>query len=1798
TTVVTAFNNNRDFTNVPAGDYTVFVRDANGCTNPTGIAITVNAPPSVTATLDASTDYCYTAANPATLVVNVSGGVGPFTYQLDSNSAESSALTTLSFPNVTPGTHTILVTDSNNCTSTIKDIVIAPAVAFNLSLLQDLTCLVDASIGNPIITGGYGTPYTYTVSYDSETATAVTTFPYTATLPGTYVFTVSDAKGCPATSNTITVTPKTTPAHTTVKTDITCNGLDNGTITVTPSGGFTSAYNYVLTGPIPTVTQTTNQFTNLPAGDYTIKITDSKGCPSTPTTVTIANPTAIAANATATAFSCNSTTNAKQSATITVVPTGGTGAYTYSYNNGGSYGPSSTLTVNDNGLTQTFQIIVKDANGCLSPVQTIILVPLNKPTDLTFSNAAITCSATTTTVDVTATNGVGALTFLITGTTSGTNPSFFTPATTSGATATFPNLLPGNYTFKVTDANGCYYSESYTIDPVTPIAVTAVKLTDVACFGNNTGSARFTVTGFSSSGNYIINVTSVPASLPFTLSPTGDVRTLTNLVAGTYTFNVTDNTTGCTDSKSITINQPTAGVSITSATATAVFCSNDNSQITITATGGTPSYGYAAVPNTTAAPTTFGTSNIVTVNTTGGTILSWDVYVRDANGCVTPVPTTVNITNNGTPTVSATVTNQCVGTGSGFTIVATATSGLAPYTYTISTGVAPTGALLDTFTVAPGTYTVTAKDANGCPATTSVTVNQRLTAVAAVTKDITCAAAPEATIRVTISGGLAPFTYRVKIGTGTYGSPTTFVGTSFTYTAAGITGSTYEFEITDANGTPSCTAITNVVTTTTPVPVTATETITNLTCFNSGNGAVTINPTAGVAPFEYSFNGSAFSSLSTYSNLAASTGLGYPYVVRDSKGCLFNGFAIVNQPNEILFTVSKVDMSCNLSIILGSVTVNPITNGVGPFSYLLRNLTTGAVLNHPDPTGASFTFDNLSFGNYEIIITDSQGCSNTRTAQVLAPPDDLVIDLLTTSDCTNGATIIVSVNPIVVPPSPDYEFGIYDLATVPFSTSLLPPDGPTSPANMRRTFTNLTPGVVYSFVVRDNITGCYYFETASGPVPPTTLLTSNPIVANNVTCTGTATGSVTFTIDNYDATTVNWEIYTNQTNTPTGISGSITTPAPTTVTSAVGLIPGTYYIKFIEVGGSYAGCTSASSIFTITESPVLLDLNVTATKNDNCIINAGEIVAIANGGKTPYSFILNTSSTAPAANNPLWNSPSTFNVESGSYYVWVKDNSGCIIGEPVSVLLDPSPVIALKIVNKCVAQGAFEIEVTETTAGTGAYSISVDGSTFTSISGLPRIVSGLNSGSHTIIIKDANGCIDSETINIDEPLIATPAITALPTCANNNGVITMTGFGGPVAGTYTYTISPTFPSVVINNATGVITGLPAGTYTVTMTDTASPVNCSTTAEVTLSAAIPVTFTTATTPALCEGDSNGSITVTLLAGNTNPSYTYEIISPIIVPAQSSNIFTGLLPDAYTVRVNSGRGCSTDAINVVVADATPLSSNVKVDPNKSCSTTTLITVTGIGGTGSGYTYNFNGLGYTTDNTFTVNNIKIATTVNYTVKDANGCETTSQSVPTPELLPPTDLLFDIKIAPTCPAPTATVEVQATSGYGALNFTIIAIDGVLTTTYPTQTAAGKGVPTNFAGLPPGDYMFQVTDANGCSYQKLQTVSSVINITAAAKATTDVTCFGFANGTATFDIANFKGTYRYTFDGGTAVTGANSAQLTFSGLTPTTHTLVVTDQITGCSSTVNVTINQPAVALDFNSTATNTYCTTDTATL
>src|SRR5690606_20099563 len=270
-------------------------------------------------------------------------------------------------------------------------------------------------------------------------------------------------------------------------------------------------------------------------------------------------------------------------------------------------------------------------------------------------------------------------------------------------TGVFTGLTPNTYLFRVTDANGCYYTESFTINPVTPIAVSGTKISDVLCFGDNTGAIEFTVSG-TTGFTYTIN--GEPS-----IAGTSTIN-LTNLTEGSYTIVVTDTSTGCTDTDTIVIDEPDAALGL-ELTATNVHCNNDESQITAVVSGGTPNYSSAAVSFGSAEPnaSAFASGNTMTVDTNLG--LNWTVYVKDANGCI--AMETVSITADAMPTVTApTVSNQC-DVNSGFIFEVTNVTGVAPFTYSIDGTSFQSSPI---FTVnAPGNYTIYVRDANGCIAT-------------------------------------------------------------------------------------------------------------------------------------------------------------------------------------------------------------------------------------------------------------------------------------------------------------------------------------------------------------------------------------------------------------------------------------------------------------------------------------------------------------------------------------------------------------------------------------------------------------------------------------------------------------------------------------------------------------------------------------------------------------------------------------------------------------------------------------------------------------------------------------------------------------------------------------------------------------------------------------------------------------------------------------------------------------------------------------------------------------------------
>ena len=1747
TTNIIPSQSSNTFTNVSVGTYIVRSYDANNCTDDTTI-ITVVAPPTLSATLDPSSDICFDSVNQATLIVTASGGTSPYVYSIDGAPAQNSN----TFSIVGSGTHTIVVTDSYGCTSTINNIFIAPQLTAAISNIKELDCTVSP---NAVITGtisGGNAPFVVTVISGAGPGTiaqpTATTFTYTTAVADTYQFQIQDAKGC-MTTVTATINPLVPVTATLNPVNPSCNGSSDGSVQIIPSGGV-GPYTYSFNGSPFT---TTSLYTGLSAGIvYSYEVRDSKNCSFTGT-VTLTEPTAVITSATVTPFSC-SASNTKQSATITIaVPTTGTAPYTYSFN-GGGYSASNTLSINDNGTDQLITYSVRDANGCIY-TNSVTVLGLNPPTDLNFTAAPITCTATTTTVNASATNGVGTLTYEIISPLS---------AVTSNTSGTFAGLFPGTYLFKVTDVNGCYYTESLVIAPVTPIAVVGNITSDVLCFGDSSGSGLFTVSGNETVGAYSFALTAGTIGTG-TLIQSGNTITLSNVPTGTYTVEVTDTATGCTDDATIVIAQPSAPLALALASNSNANCNVTTSKVTVTATGGTPNYTYSFVQNNAPAGiyTASNTSNLDPL-----TSLNWDVYVKDANGCI--VKLDVVIATDPSPTVTASVPDQCSSNGSSYTISAAGSGGIGTLTYSIGSGFQSTG----TFTVTtPGTYTVTVKDANGCTGITTVTVYPVLTSTAILTKDLSCSVPTDATITINAAGGNGAYNYRVSTDSGVTYSTSGFVGNVFTTATPG----TYQFEITDANG---CTKVSNTIIIN---PIVYPE-ITNVTqtqdIFCNGETTATvkvnIDPTKGIAPFTYSIDGINFQSSSTFTGLGAGT---YTVTLMDSKGCKdMDNTLTIDQPTAIDVAYHVVDISCVGGISKGSIIIDEVTGGNPSYNYFVTGVNgyNDSELNADGST--SYKFDIVDFGLYQINVVDANGCSVLiQNVKVASPPDDLDIQINGTADCISGGTAEITVAGSLIGVGPFY-FNVYKGFGQTYSAldpTWIPEDGL---GTKHAIISNLIPGVTYTFIVYDSSSGCYYYEIADTAIPTNSELIASNLVPKNITCKGEADGKVSFDISSiyFNPTNVSYEIYNSLSLATTGISGSGIVPANGTLSvTDLGDLPFGNYIVVIkeEVGADNEGCSIVTDSFNITESAFDLEITASVIQNANCD-NDGIVSAQAKNGTAPYQFMISTSATTPLATDLGWVSSSTFNVPVGDYYVYVKDTYGCIQSSTMqTVPLDPSPEIALAVTDNCVNEGAFEITVSEITAGIAPYSISVNGSAFQNISGLPYTLSNLNSGTYTITLKDLNGCTDTKVLTLYRKLSTNAILTKELDCTSSpspDAIITLNvadGFGPFIYevstdGGTTYSASTPF----VGPSTS-YTATVAGTYTFKVTDANG---CEFISTATVDSKITPDFTFVQTNETCIDSNDGTITITPTAGVGPFTYSKDNGATF----QASNVFTGLdTTGTYNIVVQDSKLCNSLPQSVTISEPTAVSGTGVLTQELTCGAgnatqAAIVTISGSGGTGS-YKYSFNGgASYTTSNTFTT---YTAGTVSALVKDSNGCiSATAIDVDVPALNPPTDLDF-VATAVTCLALTSDVTLTTTNGVGPLSYEIV---------FPASATSNTSGASNgiFTGLNPGTYLFQVTDANGCTYQEAYTIDLVTNITVSGQLISDVSCNPGSNGEVQFYVANFAGTYSYTLDGGTTViSGQTTPTITLPGLAMGTYTIIVTDEITGCTATTYIDVSQPA---------------------
>ncbi len=574
-------------TGLGVGTYVVTTTDASGCTGTQ--TFTITQPTQVSAASLVGSPSCF-GGNNAGANITAAGGTGPYTFAWTPAAANTTSGNTNSGTGLSAGAYSIVVTDANGCSITHPINVTEPPQLTATATSIPSSC--NQSNGSVSVTtaGGTGVP---TVVWTPGGYTTTTVSNLAA---GTYNVVVTDANGC-TTNATTTVAPSANMTVTTAFTDLVCFGDNSGTASVTVTGN-TGLVTYVWT---PNVSST-NSATNLAAGTYIVDASDPNGC-STSSTITITEPPQLTTAVGGFNVSCFGVCDGQ----IVVIPTGGTGNYTFAWSNLCNQPSCTTICAG------TYNVLVTDQNGCTSSGTTTVTEP--PQILITSSYDTAHCGQADGNAYVNATGGTGLISYT------------WLPSNITGAT--LANIVGGNYDVVVADANGC--ADTITVNVVNQLGVVASMgtLVPVSCFGGNDGSATGTFTG--GNGPYTYN-----------WSPSGgSAATATGLSAGTFVVTATD-ADGCTSSANATIIEPPLLTVLVTSTPS-VVCAGSPVTLNATPGGGTPTYTVTWQPIN-----QIGNTQTIVPTASG----PYTADLVDANGCtaqaitnvvVNPMPTAILI---------------------------------------------------------------------------------------------------------------------------------------------------------------------------------------------------------------------------------------------------------------------------------------------------------------------------------------------------------------------------------------------------------------------------------------------------------------------------------------------------------------------------------------------------------------------------------------------------------------------------------------------------------------------------------------------------------------------------------------------------------------------------------------------------------------------------------------------------------------------------------------------------------------------------------------------------------------------------------------------------------------------------------------------------------------------------------------------------------------------------------------------------------------------------------------------------
>ncbi len=963
---------------------------------------------------------CHDTCN-GTISITVDGINGPYSYtwSIDGNTFLGGTIQ----DTLCPGDYIITITDVNGAlvdNSHINTVEGPPNFSVFSDSLNNPSCFNDND-GSIYLTINGATPFDpdgiaesgdeyYTYLWEEGTATEDRSFLDS----GIYILSMTDANGCNRIDSFELFNPLEVTSETITDT-LSCIGLCDGNGIVTPNDGI-APYSYEWNDG-----QTDSIAIDLCYGTNTVTITDANGCVAT-NTIEIANPDTLQLSNITIDSTCYQICDGQLSVTIQ----GGSSPYDTEWSFLGSiFNTSDTITNNDL-CPGDYQLIFNDANNCSDTV----IIPLIERDSFIVQDWIIDDSCYN--------SCTGQITVQLLNQES---PSFIYDWSNGGNDTIISSLCSDTFSLIIIDDRLCRDTFEFFVGQGDSMYFDSIAVTNNSCYGYEDGAISLinfsggiqpldylwsngqTTSGINSlsTGSYIVTITDAngcikdssniqvtqPDSLFITPSSENvscfggsnglididifggvepyfiswnnqilDSTLIDTVIAGEYIYTLVDSN-NCTITDTIIIEEPEELVLTDSLID--VLCKGESTgEIHLTVTGGISPYEFSVDSGVTFQ------SQAYFDNLSAG---SYSIIVKDANDCLLNSPL-YNISEPLTVLSAGLTPPNLLCFGDTDTIFLTVNGGTPSYSFLWGNG--ETSQNLNG--VGAGNYSVTIFDANDCELQEMINIfspDEIESNPSPVITDVDCFGNTTGSINVTIVGGETPYDYLWSNGETTSSIPNLSAGT-------------YDLIVTDDN---NCKYEESIIVNE-PDLLEATYVPTPVDCYGESTGGIDITVSGGTLSYNYDWSNLAIDE--DLLNILAGT---YTVTVTDANNCSTSVSATINEPSDIIYSVSTIDLLCE-GEDEGQISISSISGGTPAYEYSIDGFT------YQLSTDA---FNNLSAGNYTVDIRDQNGCTKDTLVVLYEPIGfSTIVNVQNIEGCNGDAT--GSINFTISGNTPPYSY--------------------------------------------------------------------------------------------------------------------------------------------------------------------------------------------------------------------------------------------------------------------------------------------------------------------------------------------------------------------------------------------------------------------------------------------------------------------------------------------------------------------------------------------------------------------------------------------------------------------------------------------------------------------------------------------------------------------------------------------------------------------------------------------------------